>query len=61
MIKIHTNKDDTVQINISKGTPHQEFILGLEMLIEVIIEETGMSIDDVLSDVKQIYERDNKE
>ncbi len=61
MIKIHTNKDNTVQINISKGTPHQEFLLGLEMLVEITCEETGLSIDDVLSAVKRIYISDKEE
>ena len=66
MIKINTRKDGQVQINISKGTPHQEFLLGIEMLVECLMDDVkeqriNMNIDDLLHDVKKIYERDHKE
>lgn len=59
MIKIET-KDGKVEMNMSAHTPHQEILLGLEMLVEIVVKETGLKIDTVLEDVKRIYERDNK-
>ena len=60
MIKIHTVEENKVEMKIEPHTPHQELILGLEMLIEAIVNETKLSIDDVLEDVKRIYERDKE-
>jgi len=60
MITIKTIDKDNAELKIDKGTPGTTMLLGLEMLVEAIIDETKMDIDDVLSDVKRIYERDNK-
>lgn len=37
-------------------------LLGIEMLIEELIKQssTNLTIDDLLYDLKRIYERDNK-
>ena len=61
MITIQTIEEDKVELKIEPHTSHKELILGLEMLIEAIVNETNMNIDDVLEDVKRIYERDKKE
>ena len=60
MITIKAIDDNNAELKIEKGTPRTTMLLGLEMLVEAIIDETKMNIDDVLSDVKRIYERDNK-
>lgn len=66
MIKINTRKDGQVQINVSKGTPYKEFLLGIEMLVECFMNEMkeqnmNTTINDLLYDIKLIYERNNKE
>ena len=62
MITIKTIKEDKygrAEIHIAKGTPYTTMLLGTEMLIEAIIEKHSMNIDDILRDIKYIYERDN--
>lgn len=59
MITIKTINKNNAELNIKKGTPHTTMLLGLEMLIEAIQEETKMEIDDILADIKRIYIRDN--
>ena len=63
MITIKTIPEDKygrAEINIVKGTPHTTMLLGIEMLIEALLKEVPtQSIDDVLADLKRIYERDN--
>lgn len=62
MITIKTLENNNAEIKIEKGTPHTTMLLGIEMLIETLINESSLklSIDDLLSDIKRIYERDNK-
>lgn len=65
MITIRTvNRDkdnNSAEIHIAKGTPHVTYLLGIEMLVESLLEQTKgiFTIDDVLADVKRIYLRDN--
>lgn len=58
-----TQKYGGVELKIEKGTPYTTVLLGAEMLIEhlVKVHEPKNDIDWVLSDIKRIYERDNKE
>lgn len=48
-------------MTIAKGTPHITYLLGIEMLVESLLQQTGanLDIDTVLEDVKRIYLRDN--
>lgn len=61
MITIKTIDKNNAELNIAKGTPHTTMLLGIEMLIETLIKDSNanLSIDDLLADLKQIYERDN--
>lgn len=62
MITIKTIPDEygRAELHIAKGTPHSTMLLGVEMLIETLMKEnTNKNIDDLLSDLKRIYERDN--
>ncbi len=60
MITIKTVDKDNAELKIEMGTPHTTMLLGIEMLIEAIIEDTsGLDIDSLLNDLKRIYERDN--
>ena len=61
MITIKTEDNGEISLSVAKGTPYKNFIVGIEMLIEELKEHTGMPIDDVLADVKKIYERDMEE
>ena len=61
MITINTEDNGEIRLIVSKGTPYRNFIVGIEMLIEELKEHTGMNIDDVLDDVKRIYERDKED
>lgn len=62
MITIKTLENESAELKIKKGTPHTTMLLGIEMLIEALMNESSLklSIDDLLSDIKRIYERDNK-
>ncbi len=61
MITIKTIDDNNAEINISKGTKHTTILLGIEMLIEALMEQSSanLTIDDLLDDLKRIYLRDN--
>lgn len=61
MITIKTIDKNNAELNIAKGTPHTTMLLGIEMLIEALIKDSNanLKIDDLLADLKQIYERDN--
>ena len=65
MITIKTIKGENeyggAELYIEKGTPHVTFLLGIEMLIEALINESSadLNIDRILEDVKRIYLRDN--
>ena len=63
MITIKTIDDNNAELKIDEGTPHTTILLGIEMLIETLIQETSakdITIDKVLEDLKRIYERDNR-
>ena len=59
MITIKMIDENNAELVISKGTRHITILLGIEMLIESIIKDTNLNIDDILSDLKMIYLRDN--
>lgn len=61
MITIKTIDDNNAEINIPKGTKNTTILLGIEMLIEALMEEqssSNLTIDDLLYDLKIIYLRD---
>ena len=63
MITIKTIDDNNAELKIDVGTSHTTILLGIEMLIEALMDETsakGITIDNVLEDLKKIYERDNR-
>lgn len=65
MITIKTTKDEneycSAELHIAKGTPHLTYLLGIEMLVEALLQQTSanLDIDKVLEEVKRIYLRDN--
>lgn len=61
MITIKTIDKNNAELNIAKGTPHTTMLLGIEMLIEALIKDSNanLKIDDLLADLRQIYERNN--
>ena len=61
MITITTVDENNAELKIEKGTPHTTMLLGVEMLIESLIESrSGLNIDNLLNDLKRIYERDKE-
>lgn len=62
MITIKTIDNNNAELYIDKGTSHVTMLLGIEMLIEELIKQSSsnLNIDDLLCDLKRIYERDNK-
>lgn len=60
MITIKKTKNNDAELIIELGTPHTTMLLGIEMLIEALLEEVPeQNIDDLLADIKRIYIRDN--
>lgn len=61
MIIIKTENKNRASLNVKKGTPHTTMLLGIEMLIEALINESNgnLDIDYVLEKLKRIYIRDN--
>lgn len=55
------NEYVSAEMHIAKGTPHITYLLGIEMLVEALLQQTSanLDIDKVLEDVKRIYLRDN--
>ena len=62
MITIETIDENNAKLIVDKGTPHTTMLLGIEMLIETLLQESSLdlNIDYLLEDLKKIYERDNK-
>lgn len=62
-ITIEEKENGEVSLKASKGIKWSTFITGIEMLIDCIKEnaKVPISIDDILEDIKRIYERDIKE
>ena len=59
-ITIEEKENGEVSLKASKGIKWSTFITGIEMLIECIKDAVPINIDDILEDIKRIYERDNK-
>ena len=59
-ITIEESENGEISLKASKGIKWSTFITGIEMLIECIKENSKVSIDidDILEDIKRIYERD---
>jgi len=61
MITIKTVDNDRAELHIQEGTPNTTILLGVEMLIEHIVNSNDlMNIDFVLNELKRIYLRDNE-
>ena len=60
MITIKTIDKNNAELNINEGTPYMTILLGVEMMIEELVKTTGLEIDQLLGDLKIIYERDNE-
>lgn len=60
MIIIKEIDKNNAEIKIYKSTSHITMLLGIEMLIEILIESSNINIDYLLADLKRIYLRDNK-
>ena len=61
MIVIKTQKNNNAILKIKQGTPYTTILLGCEMLMEALINQTKIDVDLVLEDLKRIYLRDNGE
>lgn len=61
MITIKAIDDNNAEMNIAKGTKHTTMLLGIEMLVETLMQESSadLTIDDLLNDIKYMYLRDN--
>lgn len=62
-ITIEELENGEISLKASKGIKWTTFITGIEMFIEVIKEnsEVPIDIDDILEDIKRIYERNKKD
>lgn len=63
MITIKTVEDEygKAELKIDKGTSHTTILLGIEMLIEALLNDVPeQNIDDLLEDIRRIYIRDNE-
>jgi hypothetical protein len=60
MITIKDTGNIGAVIHVDKGTDYHVLLLGAVMLIEVLVKERGNKFEDVMDDIKYIYERDNK-
>lgn len=59
MITIKTENNNEASLNIKEGTSYTTMLLGIEMLIEALLEELPtQNIEDLLSDLRRIYLRD---
>lgn len=60
MITIKSLENEQAKITIEKGTDSITIFLGIQMLIEALIEQrTDLTIDLLLNDLKTIYLRDS--
>lgn len=59
-ITIEELENGEISLKASTGIKWATFITGIEMLIECIKENSKVpiDIDDILEDIKRIYERD---
>jgi len=56
---IITQEDNNVSLKADKGIKWSTFITAIEILIEVLKENTDVSIETILEDIRRIYLRDN--
>ena len=61
-ITITEEENGKISLRADKGIKWSTFITGIEMMIAVIKENAikEISIDDILDDIKRIWERDKK-
>jgi len=60
MIIIKQLENDQAELTIEKGTDSITIFLGIQMLIEVLMEQQNdLTIDGLLNDLKTIYLRDS--
>lgn len=60
-IIIEETKNGQIILKADKGIKWSTFITGIEMMIEEIEGNCDLNIDDILRDIKRIYERDKTE
>ena len=62
-IVITEEENGQTSLRADKGIKWATFITGIEMMLDCIIESAEMPycIDDILADIKRIYERDKAE
>ncbi len=59
MITIKTLEKEQAELTVEKGTDSITIFLGIQMLIDCLMQqETGLTIDVLLNDLKTIYLRD---
>ena len=56
---IITQEDNNVSLKADKGIKWSTFITAIEILIDLIKENTDVSIETILEDIRRIYLRDN--
>ena len=56
---IITQEDNNVSLKADKGIKWSTFITAIEILIEVLKENTDVSLATILEDIRRIYLRDN--
>lgn len=61
-ITINELENGETSLNVDEGVKWSTFITGIEMLIEGLTENAleNTTIEDILDDIRRIYERDNK-
>ncbi len=60
MITIKDIGNERAELKVEKGTSYHEMLLGAEMLIEALVKDRGNIFEDVINDIKRIYEKDLK-
>lgn len=61
MITIKTNKKKEVGVRFQKGTPLSEAYFGVAILLNIITQNNGKSIDETLEIIKQLMEGNQNE
>lgn len=57
MITIKTTKDNKVGVRISKKTNINEIYTGTGILLSILMENNGKTVDETLDMIKKIIER----
>lgn len=56
MIRIKTLKENEAELHVKEGTPYITYLLGIEMLIESLLNQNPtITIDDLLDILKKMY------